>query len=608
MPTSGGPDFNPLPAMMGFMGVALVGGIILYIYMAIVLMVIARKTHTPGAGLAWLPIGNLVLMCRIGRQSSMWVLIAFVPLLNMIALVVMWMGIAEARGKPSWAGALVLLPGVGLLMPLYLAAGQETQSDAVGVASPTGPVFCGECGAQAAPGETFCGSCGQALPPAPVAVSTPPQRTPAGKMVLAASAMVIVIVALIGGVGWLTLGRALAYTPPPRKAPALPQRMAGRMKEFPVDTSAKSPVKPTSVVTQEFPKPGTSRTSGSTPPPPPLGSSSSSSSSSRTTSQNRAPSVQVPPKWLPPGMQQASLPQVATGVTATAYRPPSASGAASTPATGTTSTTQPTGQPQGQSASGNDFICVLVLDIPQDQPQGVTTISTSIANAANGQQTGVQVQSPGGDVYTGTRIRTATISVYVLKKQGDNVVIIVYAPTPAGWDTAARLATNVGNGEGLNDYPETQNSIWVLPQTPPDGFVLQEVKTQTPDDWGVSSQDLQAPGADARVQQQLAQLRQFIPQRATSARYQDGAGQEWDALVFDYESARQAWNLWMMLRWTVGLGGMQSVSVGGSGGLYTNTDEGRVLAFQKGPYLVLLKGPSSAPLERMTEFAGKFQM
>jgi hypothetical protein len=249
-----------------------------------------------------------------------------------------------------------------------------------------------------------------------------------------------------------------------------------------------------------------------------------------------------------------------------------------------------------------------VLDVPQNQAQGATALSSDITNASGGQQTGVRVQSPDGEVYSGTRIRTKEISVYVLEKQGDDTVIIVYAPSPAGWQTAERLTTNIGNGEGLDDYPGTQNSIWVLPQTPPDGLVLQEVTTQTPEDWGVTSSSLQAPNTDARTQRQLEQLGQFIPQRAISARYEDGSQQEWDALVFDYESARQAWNLWMLLRWTIGLSGMQPVSVASSNGLYTNTKEGRVLAFQKGPYLVMLKGPPSASIERLTEFASKFQM
>jgi len=32
-----------------------------------------------------------------------------------------WMAVAEARSKPSWWGVLMLVPGVSLIVPGYLA-------------------------------------------------------------------------------------------------------------------------------------------------------------------------------------------------------------------------------------------------------------------------------------------------------------------------------------------------------------------------------------------------------------------------------------------------------------------------------------------------------
>ena len=79
-----------------------------------------------------------------------------------------------------------------------------------------------------------------------------------------------------------------------------------------------------------------------------------------------------------------------------------------------------------------------------------------------------------------------------------------------------------------------------------------------------------------------AQVGIFIPERFTTARYSDGSQREWNALVCDFGSNRWAWNTWMLLRWTAGFG-MQSTSVVGGDALYADSEEQRILVFQKGP-------------------------
>ncbi len=45
----------------------------------------------------------------------------FIPLINIVLLLLIWMGVAEARGKPAWVGILMLVPGVNLIVVGYLA-------------------------------------------------------------------------------------------------------------------------------------------------------------------------------------------------------------------------------------------------------------------------------------------------------------------------------------------------------------------------------------------------------------------------------------------------------------------------------------------------------
>jgi hypothetical protein len=40
---------------------------------------------------------------------------------NIVIAILVWMGVAEARNKPNWWGILVIVPGIGIIVPGYLA-------------------------------------------------------------------------------------------------------------------------------------------------------------------------------------------------------------------------------------------------------------------------------------------------------------------------------------------------------------------------------------------------------------------------------------------------------------------------------------------------------
>ena len=95
--------------------------IVLYVYISFSLQTIADKTSTENGWFAWIPILNIILMCDIARKPWWWILLLFLPLVNIIVTVMLWMGIAESRGKPSWLGILILVPLASLILPGYLA-------------------------------------------------------------------------------------------------------------------------------------------------------------------------------------------------------------------------------------------------------------------------------------------------------------------------------------------------------------------------------------------------------------------------------------------------------------------------------------------------------
>lgn len=116
-----GPSPAGLAALGAFAFFAFVIALALYIYWALALQTIAQKTNTPNGWLAWIPIVNLILMVNIAKKPVWWFLLCLIPLVNIIIMVIIWMGIAEARHKPNWWGILLIVPIANLIVPGYLA-------------------------------------------------------------------------------------------------------------------------------------------------------------------------------------------------------------------------------------------------------------------------------------------------------------------------------------------------------------------------------------------------------------------------------------------------------------------------------------------------------
>ena len=96
-------------------------GLVCYVYMALALQTIAKKTGTPDGWLSWIPVANIILMLNIAKKPLWWILLFLVPLANIVIAIIVWMGIAEARQKPNWWGILTIVPIANLIVPGYLA-------------------------------------------------------------------------------------------------------------------------------------------------------------------------------------------------------------------------------------------------------------------------------------------------------------------------------------------------------------------------------------------------------------------------------------------------------------------------------------------------------
>ena len=62
-----------------------------------------------------------ILMLQIAKKPLWWIILFMIPIVNIVIIIMVWMGMAEARQKPNWWGILAIVPLVNMVVPGYLA-------------------------------------------------------------------------------------------------------------------------------------------------------------------------------------------------------------------------------------------------------------------------------------------------------------------------------------------------------------------------------------------------------------------------------------------------------------------------------------------------------
>lgn len=95
----------------------------LYAYIAFCIQTISKRTNTKDPWMAWVPILNIYLLCKIAGKPGWWLILFIIPLVNIVISIIVWMRISEALKKPGWLGILTIIPLINLVIWGYLAFG-----------------------------------------------------------------------------------------------------------------------------------------------------------------------------------------------------------------------------------------------------------------------------------------------------------------------------------------------------------------------------------------------------------------------------------------------------------------------------------------------------
>ncbi len=114
------PFVNPLGVAP--MLAAVVGGLILYLYFSWCTVLLAKKTgETERAWWGWIPVIQVFLLLRVAGLSGWWILALFIPVVNLVVGIWVWIRVAIRRSKPAWTGLLMVVPVLNLFFIGYLA-------------------------------------------------------------------------------------------------------------------------------------------------------------------------------------------------------------------------------------------------------------------------------------------------------------------------------------------------------------------------------------------------------------------------------------------------------------------------------------------------------
>ena len=120
MEYSGGGGGGGLGAIL-FMLVALVFALAMYVFICICAKKVCEKVGKDPGIMIWIPVVQLLPLMEVAGMQTWMIILAFIPLANIVFMFMLWLGIAKARNKGALWGVLAALPCTAIVGVPYLA-------------------------------------------------------------------------------------------------------------------------------------------------------------------------------------------------------------------------------------------------------------------------------------------------------------------------------------------------------------------------------------------------------------------------------------------------------------------------------------------------------
>lgn len=92
-----------------------------HLVMAVALWKMAERVKEEPAWFAIVPLLNMVLLLKLARKPMWWLVLFFLPIVNIVALIMATMSLCERFGVDKWWGLVAIISPLNLVLYLYLA-------------------------------------------------------------------------------------------------------------------------------------------------------------------------------------------------------------------------------------------------------------------------------------------------------------------------------------------------------------------------------------------------------------------------------------------------------------------------------------------------------
>ncbi len=96
-----------------------------HLVMAVALWKMAERLKEEQAWFAIIPILNIVLFLRLAKKPMWWLILFFLPIVNLVALIVATMALCQRFGLDKWWGLVAVISPFNMILYLYLAFGNR---------------------------------------------------------------------------------------------------------------------------------------------------------------------------------------------------------------------------------------------------------------------------------------------------------------------------------------------------------------------------------------------------------------------------------------------------------------------------------------------------
>ncbi|KKQ80165.1 MAG: hypothetical protein UT02_C0014G0015 [Parcubacteria group bacterium GW2011_GWC2_38_7] len=138
---SGATTTGDVGGLIAFMGVMWLFILVLYVYQAICMMYIAKRTGTANGWFAFIPILSTILMLQIAKRPLWWIILMLIPFVNIVISILVLIDVMKVLKRPTWWVIMQFIPFVNLVFLGLMAWGKNgtSTSPKATVIPPTAP-------------------------------------------------------------------------------------------------------------------------------------------------------------------------------------------------------------------------------------------------------------------------------------------------------------------------------------------------------------------------------------------------------------------------------------------------------------------------------------